>query len=85
MFAKNEEEEKKKVECKENIEVAEDSGDKEDDSETREMKAVVDQVAGMPLMQPPVMPENIDSSSIECKAMENETAGREEKSPDTAM
>lgn len=86
VFANNEEEEKEKVDIKEDMEVAEDSGDKEDDSKTRETKAVVEQVAGMPLTQPPVMQENTDSSSKECTAMENETAGREEKSPpDTVM
>ncbi|XP_038148992.1 SMC5-SMC6 complex localization factor protein 2 [Cyprinodon tularosa] len=83
-ISENEEEEKEEeqMRVKEDMEVDEIPGDKEDDTKTSE--AAEDEITGdlnqtAPVMQPSAMDEHIDPK--ECTENENQTAGMEEKSP----
>ncbi|MEQ2315828.1 hypothetical protein AMECASPLE_026404, partial [Ameca splendens] len=91
MITKEEEKETEKMEVKEDTEIVESPGDKEDDTKTSEVKAAVEEGTdhfnqAMLVMQPPAMDEQTDPSPKECTDMEKETPGREEEShPDAIM
>ncbi|XP_047208180.1 SMC5-SMC6 complex localization factor protein 2 isoform X3 [Girardinichthys multiradiatus] len=90
MITKEEEKETEKMEVKEDTEIVESPGDKEDDTKTSEVKAAVEEGTdhfnqAMLVMQPPAMDEQTDPSPKECTDMEKETPGREEESPPDAI
>ncbi|XP_054885691.1 SMC5-SMC6 complex localization factor protein 2 [Poeciliopsis prolifica] len=90
LIAENKEGENEETEVKENLEVIEHPGDKEDDTKARETTATEEQVTGdlnqaMPMMQPQGGDEKIDPSLKECTDTETQTAEREKMPPPNAV
>ncbi|XP_043992525.1 SMC5-SMC6 complex localization factor protein 2 isoform X2 [Gambusia affinis] len=90
LIAESKEGDNEKTEVKEDMEVVEHPGDREDDTKAGETTATEEQVTGdlnqaMPLMQPQAADEKIDPSPKECTDTEIQTAEREKTPPPDAV